>query len=224
MAREIWAVIPVKDFALAKQRLAHAFSPLFRRRLARAMLADVLTALRGAEGLAGIVVITADPEAGLLAQHYGARLLFERRLRGLNAAVSEAAAGLNAERRDGMLVIPGDIPSVTSREISQLMASHGKGRAVSLVPAHDRHGTNALLVSPPQVMTFSFGPMSFPLHRASAEDLGIEPRVHNLVDFPGFALDVDTPDEVRRLGCLRPGSPTRQVLVEEGLLPAASAP
>lgn len=223
MAREIWAVIPVKDFALAKQRLAHAYSPHFRRRLARAMLCDVLIALRDAEGLAGIVVVTADPEAALLAQQYNARILFERELRGLNAAVAEAAAGLGAERRAGMMVLPGDIPSVTSSEISAFVAAHGEGRAVSLVPAHDRCGTNALLVSPPQLMTFSYGPMSFPLHKISAEELGIEPRVHDLADFPGFGLDVDTPDEVYRLSCLRPGSPTRQVLVEQGVFPPASA-
>ncbi|MFD2031990.1 hypothetical protein ACFSKM_19890 [Ancylobacter dichloromethanicus] len=94
-------------------------------------------------------------------------------VRGLNAAVSAAAAVLGAEGRGGMLVLPGDIPAVTSAEVDALIAGHGAGRAVSLVAAHDGQGTNAVLVSPPGMMTFAFGPMSFfrdiaPVRRRSA--------------------------------------------------------
>ena len=41
---EIWAVIPVKGGALAKQRLADALSPRLRKDLALAMFQDVLDA------------------------------------------------------------------------------------------------------------------------------------------------------------------------------------
>ncbi|MFC6494558.1 2-phospho-L-lactate guanylyltransferase [Ancylobacter dichloromethanicus] len=164
----VWAVVPVKEFAFAKQRLAGEFTPSFRHRLAQAMLCDVLAALRGARQLAGFAVITADPEAGRLAQDFGGRWLVETPVRGLNAAVSAAAAVLGAEGRGGMLVLPGDIPAVTSAEVDALIAGHGAGRAVSLVAAHDGQGTNAVLVSPPGMMTFAFGPMSFATSRRCA--------------------------------------------------------
>lgn len=212
----VWAVVPVKEFALAKQRLAGEFTPSFRHRLAQAMLCDVLAALRGARQLAGFAVITADPEAGRLAQDFGGRWLVETPVRGLNAAVSAAAAVLGAEGHGGMLVLPGDIPAVTSAEVDALIADHGAGRAVSLVAAHDGQGTNAVLVSPPGMMTFAFGPMSFSRHRAGAQALGLVPRCPDPARFPGLALDVDTAEQVRRLAGLLPCSRTRRLLAAEG--------
>src|SRR5439155_20816354 len=61
--RSIWAVIPVKDTALAKQRLAAAVPPRLRQALMLAMLEDVLAALAEASGLAGRVLVTTDPLA-----------------------------------------------------------------------------------------------------------------------------------------------------------------
>ncbi|SCW54994.1 2-phospho-L-lactate guanylyltransferase [Ancylobacter rudongensis] len=208
----IWAVVPVKPFGLAKQRLASAFTPIFRQELVRAMLCDVLAALREARGLAGFAVITADPQAGRLARDRGGRWLIESEVRGLNPAASEAAARFGAEGAAGLLVLPGDLPAVTAGEIDALISSHGSGRAASLIASQDGDGTNALLLSPPQAMGFAFGPGSFARHQAGAEALGIVPQVHESARFPGFARDIDTPDEVRRLTDLRPGSHTARLL------------
>ena len=208
----IWAVVPVKDFALAKQRLAGAFTPAFRQELAQAMLCDVLGALREARELAGFAVITADPQAGRLAQEFGGRWLMEREVSGLNAAVTQAAAVLDAEGAAGMLVLPGDVPAVTPREIEALLAGHGTSRAISLIAAEDRDGTNALLVSPPQAMSPAFGPGSFARHRAGAEALGIVPTLQEPARFPGFAHDIDTPEAVCRFKGLRPSSNTGRLL------------
>jgi 2-phospho-L-lactate guanylyltransferase len=218
IARDIVAVVPVKDFALAKQRLAGTFPPAFRARLARTMLRDVLEALRASEGLAGIVVVTADPEAGLLARDVGARLIFEQDPCGLNPAVADAAARLAIERRGGVLVLPSDIPAVTPEEIGRLLAAHGRGRAVSLVRAHDGQGTNALLASPPDMLDFAYGPASFSTHFAMATARGIVPRAHDAAAFPHLALDVDTPEDVAKLGILGAASHTRRLLEGAGLL------
>lgn len=223
VARDIVAVVPVKDFALAKQRLAGAFPPAFRRQFAGAMLRDVLEALRATEGLAGIVVVTADPEAGLLAREHGARLLFEKEVRGLNAAVTEAAARLAAEQRGGVLVLPSDIPAATPEEIGRLLAAHGEGRAVSLLRAHDGQGTNALVATPPDALGFAYGPSSFEAHLANAAALGIVPRAHESAAFPRLALDVDTPEDMARLGLLGAASHARRLLEGAGLLPAGQS-
>ncbi|WP_428028955.1 2-phospho-L-lactate guanylyltransferase [Ancylobacter sp.] len=212
----IWAVVPVKPFALAKQRLAPEFAPTFRRRLARAMLCDVLAAVGGARTLAGFAVITADPEAGQLAQHYGGRLLVEQHPAGLNPAVMAAAAVLAAQGCAGMLVVPGDIPTVTSAEIDALVALHAASPAVSLVPAHDGLGTNALLVSPPQAMNVCFGPLSLSRHRAGARALGIVPQVHDPARFPGFARDIDTPGDLRGFHSPSASSQTGRLLAAAG--------
>ena len=219
--RDIVAVVPVKDFSLAKQRLAGAFDSEFRRQLARAMLGDVLAALGATEGLAGVVVVTADAEAALLARDHGARLLFERESRGLNPAVAQAAARLAAKPCGGMLVVPSDIPAATPEEIGRLLAAHGEGRAVSLVPAHDGAGTNALIASPPDTLAFAYGPSSFKAHRENAAAAGIVPRAHAASAFPRLALDIDTPEDVARLGPLAAGARTRRLLEARGMLPTA---
>src|SRR5215211_7933780 len=60
------AVLPVKSFGSAKQRLGGAVGADERRALARAMVGDVLEALSRVEGLSGVLVVTAErPWAGL---------------------------------------------------------------------------------------------------------------------------------------------------------------
>ena len=212
---DIWAVVPVKDFELAKQRLAVAYSPSLRRALARAMLEDVLTALRAAEHLAGVVVVTADPEAALLAGKLGARILFEHQVRGLNSAVTLAARNLAIEGRAGVLVVPGDIPALKPAEVAELVSAHGTGPAVSLIAAHDGQGTNALLATPPCGLSFHYGEGSFAKHCAAARHISIEPTICHA---PGIAFDVDTPADIAVLKCLPHRSNTRALLEHEGLL------
>jgi 2-phospho-L-lactate guanylyltransferase len=59
----IWAVVPIKETGDAKQRLARFVPAHLRPGLALAMAEDVLAALAAAQGLAGIMVVTADPGA-----------------------------------------------------------------------------------------------------------------------------------------------------------------
>src|SRR5207245_5682505 len=67
IAAGIWAVVPVKDTALAKQRLAAAVPAPLRQALMLAMLEDVLAALAETSGLAGRLLVTTDPAATRLA-------------------------------------------------------------------------------------------------------------------------------------------------------------
>lgn len=213
-ASGIWAVVPVKAFARAKSRLATAFPADLRQALARAMLEDVLAALAAVDGLAGRAVATDEPEAHAIAARQGARVLRVAD-HGLNETLAAAARMILAEDARGMLVLPGDIPSVTTAEINALLASHGEGRAVSLVAAHDGEGTNALLASPPDAIGFAFGPGSFKAHSDAAARLGI---VANVRSVPGMAVDLDTPADIARLARRPLGPRTWRLLDGEGLL------
>src|SRR5918911_3039597 len=57
------AILPVKSFGAAKQRLAESLGAGSRQALAQAMFTDVLAALRRASGLDGVVVVTSDRSA-----------------------------------------------------------------------------------------------------------------------------------------------------------------
>jgi 2-phospho-L-lactate guanylyltransferase len=76
----IWAIVPVKEFEGAKQRLSSCLSPEERRVLATTMLEDVLDAVSAVRELAGVLVVTVDSAATSLANRYGARLVTEVRV------------------------------------------------------------------------------------------------------------------------------------------------
>ena len=73
----MWAILPLKDFVSAKQRLSGVLSASERRRLFHAMVEDVLSALSHAETIDSIVIVSDDPAASLLAERYGAVVLDE---------------------------------------------------------------------------------------------------------------------------------------------------
>ena len=220
--------MPVKDLADAKQRLARVLSAQERRDLACAMMEDVLSALAASAGLAGILLVTPDPEARRLATRYGARVLLEEENRSHTAASNLGARTLAQERAAGMLQVPADVPLVTPADIAALLRVHGEAPAVTLAPSRDERGTNAIACSPPDLLPLRFGNDSFLPHLRGAQALGIAPQI---VRRPGLALDIDTPDDL--VAFLAAPSPTRAYayLAESGIarritrrVPAQPAP
>ena len=194
----IGAVLPVKDFGQAKQRLSGFLSPAERRLLCEAMAGDVLEALSQVPKLSDIVVVTRDERAGELAASHGARVLTEPSNDGQSAAVTRAAAALVQAGAETLLQVPGDVPGASAAEIVTVLKAHegagGGAPAVTLVPSHDRRGTNCVLCSPPDVLPFAFGHDSFTPHCEAARAQGIAPWI---VTLPGLGLDIDTPDDLR---------------------------
>jgi len=213
MTTDIWAAVPVKEFVGAKQRLAALLTPQQRQALAAAMLEDVLAAL-AATPLAGIMVNTVDPVATELARRYGALVVTDGARDGHTGAVMAMARILDAEGRAGMLTVPGDIPRVTSAEIAAVIEARRPAPSLTIVPAHDERGSNAMLCSPPTVMPLRFGDDSFLPHLAAARALGIEPTI---VKLPGIALDIDQPADLEALRRATPHVATRAISLLEGL-------
>ena len=182
------------------------------------MAEDVLKTLAHVPGLSDIVVVTRDQRASALAGHYGARVLTEPSNDGQSAAVERAAATLSRDGVDGLLQVPGDVPGATVAEIEAVLAAHeGAGAdrpAVTLVPSHDRRGTNCVLCSPPGVLPFAFGHDSFQPHCEVARAQGIAPR---LLPLPGLGLDIDTPDDLRAFIARPTAGRTLDYLRESGI-------
>jgi 2-phospho-L-lactate guanylyltransferase len=189
----VWAIVPVKQFHLAKQRLAPVLSAAEREGLFRAMVADVLDCLRATPGIEHILVVTREPGARALAAAAGAELL-EETLGGLVPAVTQgarAAAGAGAE---GVLIVPGDLPLAGPGDLEAVLAAHRDAPAVTLVADAEGIGTNCLACSPPDLIAFHFGEDSFRAHRRAALAAGVRARV---LARPGLALDVDTPGDLQ---------------------------
>jgi 2-phospho-L-lactate guanylyltransferase len=186
----IWAVVPVKEFEGAKQRLSSALSPDERRLLATTMLEDVLEAVSAVRALAGVLVVTVDPVASSLASRYGARIATVGALEGHTGAVTAAARLLVREGRAGMMTMPGDIPRLSPTEIAATLAAHRAAPSFTIVPAHDDLGSNTIVCSPPDAVPLRFGEDSFYPHLDAARGRGIDPLI---VRHPGIGMDIDNP-------------------------------
>jgi 2-phospho-L-lactate/phosphoenolpyruvate guanylyltransferase len=211
----IWAALPVKAFAGAKQRLSPLLSPAQRAALAAAMLEDVLAALATAR-LDGILVNTVELRAVKLAERYHARVIGEDARSGHTAAVSAMARVLAREGCEGMLALPADIPRATAAEIDAVLSAARPAPSFTISPAHDRLGSNAVLCRPPEAVPLRFGYDSFFPHLQAARGQGLEPAV---VPLPGIALDIDHPGDLRAFLAAEPPMQTRtlNLLHEFGL-------
>ncbi len=210
----LWAVLPIKNMGKAKQRLDGCLSRPERQALFAAMIEDVLAALSASRLLAGILVVTRDPKAERLAADYGARVLIEEKNAGHTAASSFGACTLTQEGIQGMLQVPGDLPLLSAEDIDAVIQAHGEAPAVTIAPSRDKLGSNAVACSPPDFLPLRFGDNSFFPHLQGSRDLGVEPRI---IERRGFALDVDTPDDLKAF--LVSPSKTRayRYLVDSGL-------
>ncbi len=133
----IWAVVPVKDFQTAKQRLRAVLTPNERQALARAMLEDVLAALAQVRELDRLVLVTREPHAVTLARRFGAFILSEPSNRGQTAAVERAFAQARRQGASAVLALPGDVPLIDSQTLRALVQACGGERLALLTMAFD---------------------------------------------------------------------------------------
>jgi 2-phospho-L-lactate guanylyltransferase len=187
------AILPVKSFAAAKQRLAGQLGAGSRQALAQAMFSDVLSSLRHVPGLDAVVVVTADRVAEAAARGERVQVLRDTEQQGQSPAAAIGIRYALAAGYDRVLLVPGDTPLLDPLEVAGLLARRS---SVAIVP--DRHGTgtNALLISPPDAIAPSFGPDSFARHAEAARAAGVETAVERLST---LMLDVDTPDDLAEL-------------------------
>jgi 2-phospho-L-lactate guanylyltransferase len=183
------AILPVKRFEHAKQRLGESVADPLRADLARAMVGDVLSALHECTTLDLTIVVTNERAVAAAAPYQGATVVADSAEAGQSAA---AALGLAHALREGIeraLCLPGDCPALDPAEVDALLGTGSTTAEVTIVP--DRHGTgtNGLLLSPPDAISPSFGPDSCARHRALADAAGVACRLERV---PSLLLDIDT--------------------------------
>jgi FO synthase/2-phospho-L-lactate guanylyltransferase len=188
----IWAVVPIKALDQAKSRLAAVLEPTRRVQLVVTMLHHTLEVLASLESLAGTAVISADDRVRHVADAYGATWISEAGSGGLNTALVQASTAVQVYGAEGMLVLPGDLPRLSAESLTEaldLLPTPG----VVVTPDQRGRGTNLLLVSPPNLIPFAFGPNSFQRHVRAAADRDIPVVVFEHDDLAG---DVDLPGDL----------------------------
>jgi 2-phospho-L-lactate/phosphoenolpyruvate guanylyltransferase len=189
------AVLPVKRFDDAKQRLDRTLNAGTRRALAEAMVSDVLHGLRRAQGVDKVIVVTGESGAEALARAYDAESIPDDDRGHSHAARSGVDWALEREY-DRVLLVPGDCPALDPNEIDELVRDGMSAPDVVIVPDRHGEGTNALLLAPPDAIAPSFGPGSRARHEQAAEAAGARWRI---AEPRSLVLDVDTAEDLAAL-------------------------
>ena len=191
-----WVVVLVKDFGHAKQRLGPALSPGERRDLARR---NAERAIRAAAGGPHRLVVAGSDEVAQVARRLGAEVFVEPRQEGQNPAAQRGIQQALARGAEAVLLLSSDLPLVDREAVRGLLdaASRIEGPVAIAAPAIGRGGTNALYLRPPGVIGLHFGGDSLALFRSDAEARGVPFVLH---ESPAFALDLDEPVDLARLG------------------------
>ncbi len=190
------ALLPLKDLVQAKTRLGGVLASHERRALAQAMAEDVLTALTAAQSLSGVLLVSDDPGAELLACKYQVDCLPEAELAasGLNAVVAAGCARLEQQGAERVMVVHGDLPLLQAADVDAVVQEFAaRSLDLLLVPDRRRDGTNVLLARSDRLPEFHYGCGSFEAHRAAGlqQDLAVGERA-----LAGAALDVDQPADL----------------------------
>ncbi len=192
------ALLPVKGFRNAKQRLTPLLNGAAREILAESMFRDILGQVRLARGLAGTFVVTGDDKVAAIASAAGAQVIRETAENGETSAVDFARLELQSAGCQAVLILPGDLPLVRANDIEQTIGQIPPGARAPfalLVPSHDRLGTNALILAPPDVIKLRFGHDSFTFHMSQMAAQGLPMRYY---ENDHLALDIDEPKDLQR--------------------------
>jgi len=186
-------LLPLKDPAQAKQRLAGRLSTKERQQLAWAMLEDVAQALRQAREPDQVVVVSSCPPILSYAERNHWRVIPESHQISESHSVDHSCQLLLESGVKTVLRIPGDIPLLQGQDLDQLLSHEMQPPSAILVPSRDGTGTNALLRNPPDAFPSHFGHNSLILHQREARQQGVELKIiHN----PRISFDLDELDDI----------------------------
>jgi 2-phospho-L-lactate guanylyltransferase len=192
----LWAIVPVKPLRRGKSRLAGVLSEDQREALNRRMLINTVEILNQVKDIEYVLVISRDPLALSVARECGARTLLENGHPELNGALTRAAMLAGTYRVHGVLIVPADLPLLNVEDVQDMAVEGRKTPRVVIAPDRRKEGTNALLLTPPDIIEFDYGPGSYARHVRRAQEAGAEILVF---ERDSLALDMDYPEDLKLL-------------------------
>ena len=191
-----WAIIPVKPLRLGKSRLSGSISDIERIELNKELLSNTIITLSGISEIEQILVISRDSDVISISRDLGAKTVQENGSPQLNSALTRATIFAQLHSIKGVLILPADLPLITSEDISSLLDKASNPPVVVIAPDRREEGTNALLISPAGIIDYDFGPDSFRKHCDLTVAAGARLEIVNL---PSLAFDLDIPEDLTLL-------------------------
>lgn len=189
----IWAIVPVKPLRRGKSRLAGTLSEDERAELNQSLLEHTLKTLSDIKELEQVLVVSRDPHALHIARQHGARTVLEDGQPQLNTALTRATVIAKVYATRGVLILPADLPLITSEDVLTLMEKAVDPPVIVIAPDRHEKGTNALLISPSGLIEYDFGENSFERHCERARQVGARLEI---VKLPSLGLDLDLPEDL----------------------------
>jgi 2-phospho-L-lactate guanylyltransferase len=192
-----WAIVPVKPLRRGKSRLSGVLSQEARTALNHYLLSNTLEILATIPEIEYSLVISRDPEALTIAREYGARTIQEQGSPQLNLALTRATMVAFSHSVQGVLIMPADLPLLTAQDIHEVVKRADDPPVVVITPDRHRRGTNAMLVAPPGLIHYEYGPDSFQKHCLQARRAGARLEI---CERGTVALDIDFPEDLELAG------------------------
>ncbi len=191
-----WAILPVKKYSIGKSRLQHFFSEAELAELNQQLFESTFTKLKETPGIDNILVVSREQHALQWSRNHGGIALLEDDPSTLNSAISKAQNYVCDAGGGRIMVLPSDLPLMTSKDLLNLIGLADGERQLVIVPDHHQSGTNALIMSEPELIRPSFGSGSFRKHTRQAME-----RNANLVIYlnENIQWDLDTSLELYRI-------------------------
>ncbi|MEO0560564.1 MAG: 2-phospho-L-lactate guanylyltransferase [Chloroflexota bacterium] len=189
----VWVLVPVKPLLRAKSRLADVLGQEARAKLAEAMLRRTLHVVLALPQTEGVLVISRGSHALAISREMGANTVQESGAPELNTALMRATQVLHGFKAEAVLILPADIPLITTDELSEVLAMGTEDQTVVIATDREADGTNVLLVRPPGVFEYAYGEGSFQRHQQLARLAKMEVRIY---ESERLSLDIDTAEDL----------------------------
>ena len=183
-------IVPVKRLSRAKGRLEGHFARKDCTRIARAMFEDALALCRAADFISWWVV-SDDPAVIEAAAAHGVRTHQDRGA-GLNSALLETIAVVTESGAESVIILPSDVPLAQRSDLVDVLDT-GATSDLVVVPSRADGGTNALYMTPPDLIEPQFGPGSLAAHVREAEERKLR---CSILPLERLVLDIDTIEDV----------------------------
>jgi len=190
------AIVPIKPLRKGKSRLSDVLSKEKREKLNQFLLENTISQIRSVAEVDEIIVISYDPSALTIARKYETRTVLENKRTNINLALRKATMAALAFNATKVLIIPSDLPLLTSSDLNDLIQVSGIPPEIIITPDRKLFGTNALFINPINSLKYNFGDWSFKKHIEQAERLKINVHIFNNKN---LAFDLDNPEDLEYL-------------------------